>query len=168
MAACAYPPGAAEQRELLGCAIQRRLAAAACQWRQPGRWRAAAATELRDSGKWMAGRAAAGATCASTAIAKGCRCRWWRRYTVLVMPPPSCSREHNGELSVSAWKKSGDIWVCDHHPPQLSCGRLSYEGEEAPLRSHPVRGSVRALKCEVGTAGDAEGVVRPRSEHCVG
>ena len=40
-------------------------------------------TELRDSGKWMAGRAAAGATCAITAIgpiAKGCRCRWRRRY----------------------------------------------------------------------------------------
>ena len=39
-----------------------------------------------------------------------------------------------------------DIWVCGHPPPQLSCGSLSYEGEEAPQRSHPVRGSVRALK----------------------
>ena len=36
--------------------------------------------------------------------------------------------------------------VCVHNPTQLSCGRLSYEGEEAPLRSHPVRGSVGALK----------------------
>ena len=73
-------PEAAEQRELLGCAVQRRLAAAACQRQQRGRWRAAAATELRDSGKWMAGRAVARAACAITAIAKGCRCRWRRRY----------------------------------------------------------------------------------------
>ena len=43
-------------------------------------------------------------------------------------------------------KKRRDIWVYGHPPPQLSCGSLSYEGEEAPLRSHPVRGSVRALK----------------------
>ena len=43
-------------------------------------------------------------------------------------------------------KKRRDIWVYGPPPPQLSCGSLSCEGEEAPLRSHPVRGSVPALK----------------------
>ena len=55
-------------------------------------------------------------------------------------------------------KKRRDIWVYGHPPPQLSCGSLSYEGEEAPLRSHPVRGSVRALKRT--PRGGREGVVR--------
>ena len=54
------------------------FAAAAGQRHQRGRWRASTATELRDSGEWMAGRAVAGASCASTAIAKGRRCRWRR------------------------------------------------------------------------------------------
>ena len=39
-----------------------------------------------------------------------------------------------------------NIWVRGHHRTHLSCGSLSYEGEEAPLRSHPVKGSARALK----------------------
>ena len=53
------PLEAAEQRELLGCAMQRRLAAAACQRQQPGRWRAAAATYLVEACDWVTSKDAA-------------------------------------------------------------------------------------------------------------
>ena len=67
---------AAELRQLLSCSTHRVLSAAAGQRHHRGRCRAGTAAHLRDPGECVGVRAVHGASGASTAIAKGFRCRW--------------------------------------------------------------------------------------------